>query len=302
MITLIYGPNAYRRTEALAQIVDDISLEAIERYDGEVMTPSQLHDALQGATLFATHKLVIVRDLSLNKSLWDELAARAVTIPDETHLVLIETAPDKRLKTFKALQKSAKVIACNELSEVDLITWIHTKAKAANASIDKRLAQLIIERVGVDQQRIAQELDKLFLLPGHLTAEVIAEVIDSNERGDVFALLDAVLREQIDVVRAQLTRLRHAEDPYRLYGLLVSQVVALSLVWAGQKLSPETLAKQTGLHPFVIRKLSGVARGLHRSDLTNVVHELVKLDDQLKSSSLEAWELLEVGFERLASR
>lgn len=305
MVTLLYGPNAYRRDKAFSSIrekfLETASAVGIERFDGDDLEVVRLPELLQGASLFAASRLVVIRGASTNKKLWEALGDAVETVPDETHLVLIEAAPDKRTRTFKQLAKYAQVVVCDQPGEHELQAWLIDEASRAGKELSPSLARQLIMRVGVDQQLLFHELEKVLLSPHDITKELIDEVVESSEEGNAFALLDAVLAGQAKQVDAQLRALKTSEDPYRLIGLVTSQVFSLALVWAGQKLPPAQIAAETGLHPFVVKKLAQTAKRLTRAKLDEVVGTVVQLDDRLKTSAAEPWELLELALAKIAS-
>lgn len=301
MITLLYGPNGYLRSRALSAIASKSMREVVERFDGANMTERQLSEALQGMSLFSKEKLVIVRGLSANKPVWEKLADIASAIPDETHLVLVEDAPDKRTKTFKLLQKTTTTIACNELTEQELIHWLMTEVKTTGKDMSPRLASIMVARAGANQLALANELEKLLLSQQPLTNELIESMVEDSEEGNAFTLLDAVLNKQLKVVNSQLARLQQSEDPYRLFALLVSQIFSLAIVWAEHKTPPSELAKRSGLHPFVIKKLTVTASKLTRKQLEIIVEAVATLDDRLKSSAADPWELLKLTLAKIVA-
>jgi len=305
MVTLLYGPNTYKRDRLFADIREKFltraGREAIERFDGDELAPERLPELLQGASLFASERLVVIRGASANKRLWEGLGELVEAIPDETHLVLIETAPDKRTRTFKQLGKYGDAVACEQPSERELESWLVDSAKQATKELAPSLAKRMILKVGADQQLLAHELEKLVVLPGEITREVVDNVVESSEEGNAFTLLDAVLAGQPAQVERELRALKTSEDPYRLVGLLTSQVFSLALVWAGQKMPPAQLASDTGMHPFVVKKLIQSARRLPRAKLEVVIETVAQLDDRLKTSAAEPWELLDLALAKIAT-
>lgn len=303
MISLLYGPNTYKRLTELRRISRGVDSDAVERRDGEDLSKDGLLELMQGASLFSSEKLVIVRDLSKNKSLWDILGDTIDGVPDETHLVLVESAPDKRTRTFKQLQKKANVIVCEELNDNHVIDWIMTETKSRNGTLlDRKLASYLLRRVGNNQSRLSSELDKVILADQPITEATINDIVEATPEGNAFDLLDAALAKRSAQVRQYVASLRFTEDPYRLFGLLTSQAFTLALVHAGKGMSPDELAKQAGVHPFVVRKLGSVTRTMSDADIRLVAEEVVTLDDRMKSSVGEPWDLLEHALLKISAR
>ena len=108
MITVLTGDNSFELTRALDKIVAAFAGTA-EKFDGVDLELGQLPDLLLGGTLFATERLIIIKQLSENKQLWDALPDWLEKTDSDVHVVLIEPKPDKRTKTYKELKKHADV-------------------------------------------------------------------------------------------------------------------------------------------------------------------------------------------------
>src|SRR6478672_8763113 len=108
MVTLLTGPNTYAISRALTAKRASFNGET-ELFDGAELDASRLPDLFQGVSLFSTERLIVIRGASDNKTLWTDLERWVETVPKETEIVLVESSPDKRTKTFKTLQKHATI-------------------------------------------------------------------------------------------------------------------------------------------------------------------------------------------------
>ncbi|HRQ98181.1 MAG TPA: hypothetical protein PK265_02565, partial [Candidatus Saccharibacteria bacterium] len=69
MIQFIVGDNSFEVERMVKSIIDRSSVVA-EIIDGEELTLAGLPDLLMGSSLFSDSRLVIIKNLSDNKSLW----------------------------------------------------------------------------------------------------------------------------------------------------------------------------------------------------------------------------------------
>jgi DNA polymerase III delta subunit len=361
MIIMLTGANDFAIRQALDKLVgaylSKFGVHAIERVDGESFEPTSLSELLQGASLFASQRLVVVRDASKNKPLWEAIGDWIERVPTEVMLVLVESSPDKRTRTYKQLQKHADVRDFPGLSEPELARWLVVAAKEAGASIDHKTAAHLVRQVGTDQWRLHTELQKLVAYldlpktspppdaantrPESVLSErdepvgssneekqivggsgksgavgilgksgcnpavaidVIDELVEPSPQTTAFELLDSVL--QGDAARASdlLNRLKASEDPYRLFGLLVSQVQTLALVvTAGGKPAGE-VAKEAGIHSFVVRKMQPLTRSITYARLQEIIAAVAQVDASLKSSGIDPWVLLGQCLGKIASK
>lgn len=293
MITLLTGENNYALTEALRVKTKSFHGD-IERFDGAELDTKQLPDLFMGATLFSSDRFVVIRGASVNKTLWAELADWVEKTPNETQIVLVEPSPDKRTRTYKALQKHATIQEFSLLNEASLRSWLQAVARQRGAEFSPDVLAYFLSYVGNDQWRLIGELDKLLLAEKPLTQELIRDVAEPYPEATAFELLDAWLGGNAERARDLLGLLREREDPYQFFGLLSSQVLALlALSLAGSR-RPDDIARDLALHPFVVRKLSTSARELGRARVEALVSTLAAADIRIKTSGVDPWRQLEI--------
>jgi DNA polymerase III delta subunit len=80
-------------------------------------------------------------------------------IPEDSLLVFISTAPDKRFKLYKFLEKNATVKEFSQLKNNDLEEFV--KRELSDCSIDHPTIQYFLTKVGSDLYRVWFECDKL---------------------------------------------------------------------------------------------------------------------------------------------
>lgn len=305
MIKVLTGANSFAIRQALdamvAEQLNKYGVHSIDRIDGESIGVDDLTNLLQGVSLFAPERLVVMRSASNNKTLWDALGEWVERVPPGVMLVLVEPSPDKRTKTYKQLQKHAEVCDFPELTEPELARWLATAAGEAGGSIDAKTSMYLVNRVSIDQWRLYTELQKLIAFNSDITVESIDQLVELNPQATAFELLDCVLRGDIEKADDLLGRLRTTEDPYRLFGLLVSQVHVLAMVVSAAGKTADSIAKEAGVHPFVVRKMQPLVRDVTQARLRELILAVARTDINLKSSSVDAWVLVEQCLGRIVS-
>ncbi len=218
MIKLNFGDNDYARTRAYERARDEFVAEhgvhAVAIYEGSEITTADLPQLLQGQSLFADSKLMIIRDASTNKQLWEDLGDSLEKLGD-VDLLLIETKPDKRTRTFKWLQKHADVQECKLLDERATVSWLQNEARRQGIDLNHELAQSMVARGGTDQWRLHGDIAKLVLSGRPVSRELIAELIEPHPSASVFDLLDAALSGRRDDAVRTLAIVKMVEDPYK---------------------------------------------------------------------------------------
>jgi len=301
MITLLAGENSFEIKRALEDIKAAFDGTA-ERFDGDDMELSQFPDLLQGGTLFADKRLIIVKDLSDNKPLWDVLSDWLLRVSDDVHFVLVEAKPDKRTKTYKDLKKYADVREFTAWGDRDVLSaesWVAQEAKRQGLTMDKKSVQTLVARVGMDQWQLFHALEKLAVLDA-ITPEFIEKIIEANPTENVFNLLDAALRGDAKKVHNMIQTLQRTQDPYMTFGLLSSQVFQLAALAVGDKATNE-VASDLGAHPYVLSKLTPQAKKLGPTGARKVVIFFADADSTMKSTAVDPWLLIEEALIKTAS-
>jgi DNA polymerase-3 subunit delta len=294
MITVLSGENSFEVQQSLQAITRAFD-GTVEKIDGSELDLKQLPDLIMGGTLFADKRLVVIKQLSENKAIWPVLSEWLPRISDDIHLVLVEPKLDKRTKTYKDLQKVATMTDYPAWSERDIAKaeqWVAGEAKALGCDMDNACVRLLVNRVGPDQWLLHQALQKLAVLD-RITTDVIAEIIEANPVENVFDLFESALRGNAAKVKQMIETLELSEDPYRLFGLLSGQAFQLAaLAVAGDRPSAE-VAKDLGVHPYGLGKLTTYARKLGRPGATKVIAAFAVAEAGMKSSATEPWLLIE---------
>lgn len=280
------------------EIINGFSVQ-LERFDSADLSLERLPDLFTGATLFAAERLIVFKDVSSNKSVWSILAEWLDRVDDSTTIIFVEPHPDKRTKTYKWLEKHAEVSTFRELQAHETLKWLEAEVKNRGLDMSRDVVRSFAEHVGQDQWRLSSELDKLVLVGKPVSRELIRELVEPTPQATSFELLDAAFAGRREEVKRLLATVARQEDPYMFFGLLSGQVYALALVKTAGDRSVEAIAKETGVHPFVLKKISAWARGVGGNELKRIISELAVLDAHIKSRPAEPWTQIQVMLLRL---
>jgi len=300
MITLLIGENSFEIERALGDIASGFD-GRVEKIDGSALQLKDLPDILMGVSLFATERVVVIRGLGQNKSIWPVFGSWLDKVSGDIHLVLVEPKPDKRTVTFKALKDAATIRELQPFSDRDEASvekWVSVEAKKIGLDMDNKCVQALVRRVGFDQWQLFHALQKLALVDT-ITVEVIVDVIDLNPFESVFNLFETALRGDRAQLKSMLRVLEQSEDAFRLIALLSAQVFQLAAISSAER--TDNVAKDFGIHPFVVSKLSSVARKVGARGVKRLVDIFVNLDDDIKVSKAEPWVLVESALLKIAT-
>ena len=292
MITWLVGENSFEVREALKAIEAEFGAPA-ERVDGTEVSLAQLPDLLMGISLFASQRLVAITNLSQNSTVWEKLPDWLPRVNDDIHIVFIDTKPDKRTTSYKALKKAAELHEFPAWTDRDISKaeqWVSARAQAQGVAIDRSSVQHLVARVGLDPWQLVYALDTLSLLDA-ITPESINQVIPPNLRENIFQLFETALEGKPQLVADQIKTLALQEDPYALFALLSSQAMTLAAVtYADDSANP---TKDFAIHPFVASKLQRHGKKLGKAKVGQVLEAFAKTDADMKRSKAEPWLLIE---------
>ncbi len=302
MIALLCGENDFELTKKLAQLKADFK-GTPERYMASELTNEQLADIFSGQSLFALERLIIIDTPSGNSTLWQDLPMWVGRLNENTQLLLIESKPDKRTSAYKWLKKNVDVQEFTLFDERDIASatnWLLSYATQQQVTLTTAQAKRLIERGGTNQWALAQAIDKL-QLAGEVTNQWIDDSIEQNPSQNVFQLFETVLQSDHVRMSYMLSQLRLTEDPYRVFGLMTSQALQLTLlVYAGGDTAK--IATSLGMKSsYPLQKIAPFANRLTKSQISKVVHLFADADERLKSSDADPWLVLESTLVRVAS-
>ncbi len=292
MITVLSGDNSFEIDRYLASLVFGFAGQ-VEKYDGASLELSGLPDIIMSTSLFADKRLIIVRDLGSNKSIWPIFKDWIGRLSDDIALILIEPKLDKRTLTYKALVGQATIKEFKAWTDRDLNLaekWVQDEAARQGLAIDKNIARALVAWVGLDQWQLFYALQKLALVDA-ISVDVIHDIIEPNPVENVFNLFETALKGDVVRLHDMIKIFEQSEDVYRLIGLLSTQVFQLAAVTNADP-SVE-VAKDFAIHPFVVSKLSAIAKRLGKTGVAKIVVIFAALDDDIKISRAEPWLLLE---------
>ncbi|MFC2709539.1 MAG: DNA polymerase III subunit delta [Candidatus Saccharibacteria bacterium] len=292
MITLIFGENAYERDSQLDKLIS----QSFDRYDGLEINTNQLSQIILGVSLFNPSNISVIYSLSENKDLWNFLGENLTDdIISRAEIILIDSKIDKRSKTFKLLQKKAKIIECKPLSEKNLSAakkWLLNFAKSKDIKLLPSAAEEIVEKIGTDQYKLKNELDRLSVM-GNITSEVVKKFTPRQLKDMAYDLLELAIKGDETNLRIAIKDTQIISDPYKTFGLLVSQFFNISAIVLEPNHPTNIIAEKLGVNLFVLNKLKSSARSLSIGDLRRIILEFTDADRKMKTSSDDPWVVIQ---------
>lgn len=281
MITVLTGDNSFEIRRRVLAIKSGATGE-VESIDGENLTVNDLPSLLLGMTLFSQNRTIILKHVAANQAVWVKLADYISKIDDSTSLVIVEPSLDKRTKTYKELKAQATIEVCQAWTyrdESQAIGWVMATAEELGIKPSRAEAKHLVERVGYDQWLLQASIEKLALI-GSMARGMIDTIVEEDVHENVFQLLETVLLGNVSAVVEMTSRLEPREEPYKIFGLLFSQL--FQLVALASAPSVEVAAKDLKLHPYAAQKQSQLAAKVSRDKLDQTVELFAESDQSIR--------------------
>lgn len=302
MIVLLYGPDEFARSEALAAIkarvpadVADLNISVL---DGRRLKLDALITACEAFPFIADRRLVIVYDLLKHQKAGkerDALRAYLDRIPATCDLAFVESEDfDKRNAVFTHLKKVAEVREFLPREGAELLRWLDERARRLEVRFDGPAAQQLTAYIGNDGRALVNEMSKLASYVGrggHVTRDIVDLLVQDGQEQNLFAFIDALSARQRPAALRSLRRLFEDGQAATYILFMVARQIRILLgvkELAAQRMRPDDIAAQLGQRPFVVRKALDQARGFSDAELERIHDRILALDHASKTGRVAA--------------
>jgi DNA polymerase III delta subunit len=257
--------------------------------------------------MFASRRVVFLRDIAGLEGDPEPLAAYAATPPAESFLVVRAPKLDRKRKLHKALAELGRSLAfrppTSEPALREMAVEVAAMAKARAVKLDERSAGVLVDVCGHDMNRIATELDKLSIWQGDdakggapLDAATIRSLVAGSSLLSGWELADALTeRDAVTAMAAARRLLDSGDEPIRIVGGLASRARSLLRAKALTDAGVSGKAVIDATRAWYFRDALG--RGLKRytlRELLAIPKQLLDADRSFKSRGLDKGAVLEV--------
>lgn len=283
-----YGEDIYAAGEAVTAYA--VELKATVRWvDGEDLKQRPFSEWLDrgGSSLFGKEVIILRDPAALPKAAQEQVVA---AIKEGREFVAWDrVTPDKRSALFKALKKHSQ-----EFPQPDsntLARWIVTQAQQRGGSIEQSAAAELVRRAGPDKWRLISELEKILLTHETISRQHVEEAAPPAAlEGEIFALLDALSVGNLPRATTLMEALlEEGESEFYIISMLAYQLRTLLAIRTAQDQGTpvSAIAKQTGLHPYVVEKNTPAVRRLSAADMLAALTKIMATDFAIKQGKLD---------------
>ena len=219
----------------------------------------------------------------------------------EPQTILVIFAPyeklDGRKKVTKILKERAGYLAFGELTERDIHQLVQDRVSDAGYVIAPAAEQMLFQRTNLSLTQIMMELEKLLLYTydtKQITANDVDVAVTNTLSQNIFDLIEALLNQKLrQAVELYHELILDGEEPLRLHGAMIGQFRLLLQV-KSMTLSEQGMANALKVHPFRVKLAKQTVRKYSYSALSQAFLGLVKMEEQLKSTSRDPELLFEL--------
>lgn len=209
---------------------------------------------------------------------------------DDIVVICQEGKINKNSALFKYLDKNAQSQEFEPLGYAKLKTWVKKEFEEYNARIDSQATDKLIEYIGNDLWRMSNEIKKLASYDKNVEIANIKLLVRSSIETDIFKTIEAIARKD----KKQALSLLHkhigkGDSPIYLLSMINFQFRNLLIIKdLIEKSQPYySIAKKSGLHPFVVKKAYYSAQQFSFQELKNIYEKIFKIDMQIKTGKVE---------------
>lgn len=297
MITTLTGNNSFvlkrRLDELVAKFVAKNGELALEKHEAEDTEAQTIIEALQSQPFLSARKMVVVKNGSMNPDFSEQIEQIISSISDTTDVVFYEPQIDRRSSYFKVLKARTQLEEFNELDARQLARWLVDKAKKSGGRLSISDANYLVERLGINQSLLANELEKLLIYNPTISRQSIDLLTEPTPQSQVFDLLDAAFSGQkekalklYDEQRAQKV------EPQAILAMLAWQLNVIAVAKYSKNREISKVSRESGIKEYPLRKAKSLADKLSDQELKAMVSEALQIDLRGKTTSLDMDEAL----------
>jgi DNA polymerase-3 subunit delta len=298
MIRVVSGENGFAITREIngvvGKFIDAHGDMAVEKIDAEEAEYDRIRESLESLPFLASRKLVLLRNPSANKQFVENAEKLLTNLSDTTDVLIFETRLDRRTAYYKFLKSHTDFSEFNQMDEGTLAKWLVEEAGKRKANMSIADARYLIERVGIDQSLLYNEIEKLVNFSTEVSRTNIDMLTEPSPKSTIFELLDAAFagrrKKTIELYREQR---QLKTEPQQIIAMLAWQLHIMALVAAAGGKSDGQIAKEAKINPYVVAKTRNITSKMGLSSIKKYINQLVKLDEQSKTSSINTDDALQ---------
>ena len=283
---LLYGEERY-----LLSYYKKLFLKAFSENEGinitqieENLETKNLIDTAETLPFFAPYRLMLFDGkIGGKKKLSDDFVQYLKTSPRTTVMLFLEEKVDKRSSFYKTVKDRGLILPCTVQDADFLERFAFQFFKKEKKQITRPLLQKLLERTGNNMYRIEAECQKVISFLGEEIA--VTEEIEALGRGN---------RETLFRYYGDLLQLE--ESPTKIRSMIKNNVTKLLIVreMLTEGRAERDIAQALSMEPWRVRRFCSEARSYTLEALEDLVHALLRLEEEIRQGKIAEQMALEV--------
>ncbi len=298
MIFFLYGPDTYRSRQKLKEIIENYkkihkSGLNFQYLDSGKLDYQDFKNEFQSVSMFDEKKLLVLENVSQNKDFQDKFLENIKKFSgSENIIVFYEERGISDDKFFTSLKKIAKSQEFNYLEGQKLTNWIKKEFSNHQTIINEKGIGALINFVGNDLWQLSNEIQKLVAYKKKekkIGEEEINLLVSPKIENDIFKTIDAIMSKNKKQALSLINKhLEKGDDPLYLLSMINFQfrniLIVKDLI---EKNKPYyAILKQSGLHPFVVKKSYQQAEKFTIQQLKKIYQKIFQVDISIKTGKI----------------
>lgn len=309
MIIFLSGPDTYRLKQKLQEIVEHYQKTSkkglsLKYFEGPNLSFTEFRDEFQQTSIFDDKKLLIIQDIVANQDFKESFAQKIKEFSGSPSVILFyQGGEPKKDKFFNSLEKYGKSQKFELLSGEKLKNWFkkeflryeapQDKSPTGQAKIEENALVKLIDFVGNNLWQAENEIRKLASYKDKkiITAQDVEILVKPKVETDIFKTIDALAlgnkKQALSLIHRHLEK---GDHPLYLLSMITFQFRNLLIV--KQLIESQKpyylIAKESKLHPFVVRKCYGQASKFTFPQLKKIYQKIFEADLNIKTGKIAA--------------
>ena len=210
---------------------------------------------------------------------------------DNSTILVVQPKLDKRTKWSKFFLENTRKEEFNLLNESNLLRWIERRTEILGSSISRKDAQFLMNRCGTNLWNLSSELEKLATASDtqSISQKIIESLCMPQPQLEVWDFLEKLSRGDAKGAIQRFRSLLLMGTPIQqIFSLIQREIRIHAQLRAGldQGLQENEIAKQTKLHPFVVKKTIRCTQKFSTQKIRKLYDQLFDIEKRMKSGGI----------------
>ena len=294
----LVGGESFLQLEALQRIIGQFPAD-VQRvdFDGERAELDQVLDELRSFAMFASAKVVVVRDADAFVTRFRESLEKYLAQGDGAGtLVLRMSSLPKNQRIYKSIAKAGQIEPCDAPKPAELPGWIINRAKTAHqATIAPDAARLLAELIGGEMGRLDSEIAKLAVMSDNakIDAKQVKQGVAFQREQEIWDMTNELAAGRIDQALRRWRQLVQMDSSAEFRAVtwlgIWLEKVTQAIDMLDQGISNFDIARALKIWPSQMQEpFIKTAKKLGMAGVERAVDMLVEVDFQSKTGVGEA--------------